>query len=319
MQSKKSDNTTTLHHFSFPSVDKKTKIHGYIWIPTCPVRAVLQISHGMAEHISRYNDFARYLNTKGVLVVGNDHLGHGDSVNGPEDFGHFSEKNASKIVVMDLLKITRFIKNKYPGVPYFLMGHSMGSFFARRYIIDYGTKLDGAVIMGTGNQPPLAINTAKAIVEAFKIIFGPRFRSKAVSKLLFGSYNKRFQPVRTSEDWLTKDQRIVDEYINDPKCSFTFTLNGYETLLDIIMYVTDKKNISKMPKELPILIASGEEDPVGNYGEDVKKLYINFCDIGMEDVSMRLYPNDRHELLNETDRQQIYQDIWQWIYSKILA
>lgn len=319
MQSLISDETTTIHKFSFLSCCKETKIHGYIWIPYSPVRGILQISHGMTEHVSRYDDFARYLNTKGILVVGHNHLGHGTSINSKEDYGYFTEKNAAKAVVLDLLKVARHIKKRYPGVPYFLMGHSMGSFFARRFLIEYGSELDGALILGTGNQSPLLTNSALLCAKAEKLIFGSRYRSKLIAELFFGPYNKRFQPARTPKDWLTKDRLIIDEYLKDPACTFSFTVNGYETLLNNIRFTCNIENIRKMPKELPILIASGEDDPVGNYGKDIKKLYAAFYEAGMKDVSLRLYPNDRHELLNETDRQQIYQDLWQWIYSRILA
>lgn len=319
MQSLISDEKTTIHNFSFLSCCKEIRIHGYIWVPYAPVRGIVQISHGMTEHIKRYDDFARYLNSKGILVVGHNHLGHGTSINNETDYGYFTEHDAPKAVVCDILKVTHYIKKKYPGVPYFLLGHSMGSFFARRYLIEYGSELDGALILGTGNQSPLITNAALLCAKAEKLIFGSRYRSKLAAGLFFGPYNKRFQPVRTPKDWLTKDMQIIDEYLKDPACTFSFTVNGYETMLKNVLFTCNIENIKKMPKELPVLIASGEEDPVGNYGKDVKKLYAAFYEAGMKDVSLRLYPNDRHELLNETDRQEIYQDLWQWIYSRILA
>lgn len=319
MQSLISDEKTIIHNFSFPSCCKDTKIHGYIWVPCTPVRGILQISHGMTEHIQRYDDFARYLNAKGILVVGHNHLGHGTSINNEEDYGYFTEKNAPKAVIYDLLKVTHYIKKKYPGVPYFLMGHSMGSIFARRYLIEHGSELDGALILGTEYQSPIITHSAVFMTKIVKLLFGSRYRSKYISNIFFGPYNKKFQPVRTPKDWLTKDGRIIDEYLKDPACTFSFTVNGYETMLKNVLFTGNEENIKKMPKELPILIASGEDDPVGNYGKDIKKLYATFYEAGMKDVSLRLYPNDRHELLNETDRLEIYQDLWQWIYSRIVA
>lgn len=318
MKALHSDQTTSIRRFSFPSRDRVTTIHGYLWVPKIPVRAILQISHGMTEHIVRYDSFARYLNTKGVLVVGHNHLGHGDSIQSEEFHGYFSEPDGDRIVLLDLHHITRKVQKQYPGIPYFLLGHSMGSFFAMRYIAYYGNDIDGAIILGTGYKKPLLVDAALTFLSLMKKLKGATYRSPLIDKLTFGSYNKKIPLKKTSKDWLTKDRAILDEYIQDPACTFRFTINGFETLFRSVRSACDPKLMERMPKTLPILIASGEEDPLGDYGEGLKTLYRMFSEIGMQDVSLRLYPDDRHELLNETDRNQIFQDIWQWIYSHII-
>lgn len=313
-----SDHSTMMRKFSFTSHDHTTTIHGYLWVPKIPVRAILQISHGMTEHIVRYDSFARYLNTKGVLVVGHDHLGHGDSVQSEDLRGYFAEKDGDKIVIHDLYQITRHIHEQYPGIPYFILGHSMGSFFARRFIAYYGNEIDGAIILGTGYKKPLTINSAIAITSLVGKFKKPQETSKLIETCGFGHFNKKIPMSKTPKDWLSKDTKIIEEYLNDPACMFEFTINGYETLFKSIRIACDPRLMEKMPKTLPVLIASGEDDPVGDYGEGVKTVYKMFSEVGMQDVSLRLYPNDRHELLNESDREQIFQDIWQWIYSHII-
>lgn len=298
-----------------PSNDGVNKLHCITWEPDGEVKGVLQISHGMVEYIERYERFAEFMTEAGYVVLGNDHLGHGKSVK-EEDLGYFAEKESSKLLVDDLFLITEQTKRKYAGVPYYVMGHSMGSFLIRQYIMTYGSEVDGVIIMGTGGQPGGVLLFAKSVVKVLKAMKGERYRSKHFEQLTFSGYNKRIKECRTDKDWLTKDEKIVDAYRKDPFCSFVFTLNGFETLFSTISYIQKNKNISKIPKELPVLLVAGEEDPVGNYGKGVKRVYKKYRKQQIKDIELKLYKSDRHELLNETDYLQVSQDILSWIKQK---
>lgn len=302
--------------FYIASGNGKDQLHGILWEPDKEVKAVLQISHGMVEYIGRYDRFARFLNEAGIVVVGNDHVGHGKTSK-EEDWGYFGGKEGSEFVVEDLHRVTVKMKEKYKGLPYFVLGHSMGSFMIRRYIMTYGNEVDGVIIMGTGCQPAPVLIGGKVILDVLKAIKGDRHRSKFVDYINFGSFNKKIKNRRTDKDWLTKDTEIVDAYLNDPMCSFLFTLNGFETLRSVTAYIQKKENIEKIPKELPVYFVSGEDDPVGNYGKGVLKVCETYRKHGMKDIEMKLYPEDRHELINETDYEVVYRDILTWIEKKV--
>lgn len=299
-----------------PSQDGINQLHCVVWEPDGEVKGVLQISHGMVEYIERYERFAEFMTEEGFVVLGNDHLGHGKSVR-DEKFGYFAKEDASKILVDDLYQITKQMKEKYEGLPYFVMGHSMGSFIIRRYIMTYGSEVDGTIIMGTGGQPGVVLAFGKLAVKALKAIRGEHYRSRLVDYLSFSGYNRKIKNARTDKDWLTKDEGIVDAYRKDPFCSFIFTLNGFETLFSTLSFIQNKKNISKIPKELPVFFVAGEEDPVGNYGKGVKKIYKTYHTHQLKDIEIKLYESDRHELLNETDYLAVSQDILSWIKRKI--
>lgn len=303
--------------FFVPSTNKHNRLHAIMWKPTGTILAVLQISHGMIEHIERYDDFANYLAQKGFLVVGNDHLGHGKSVSSHDEFGYFNAPDSSKAVVDDLHQLTLLIKSKYPGLPYFLLGHSMGSFMARRYIMTYGNELDGAIIMGTGQQPTIALWAGKLLVRLISLFKPMTYRSKLIEKACFGTYNNRFKPRRTKSDWLSQDTAVVDAYIQDPLCTFIFTLNGYQTLFNTLSFIKRTENINKIPKDLPIFIVAGNDDPVGNFGKMVQKVYNCYKKIGIQDICLKLYKNARHELLNELDKDQVYVDLYTWLKKHI--
>lgn len=296
-----------------PSTDGKNKLHVVIWEPNIQVIGVVQISHGMVEYIKRYDEFARYLNQYGILVVGNDHLGHGETTKTDDDWGYFCSDNMSETVVEDLYKITCFAKKNYPDVPYFLFGHSMGSFMARRYIMTYGNELDGVIISGTGNQSGSVLKAGKIMVSLTKLFKGDRYRSRMLKNMFFSKFNARIPNVRTSNDWLTKDEAIVDKYNADKYCTYSFTVNGYRTLLEVLSFIQNENNIEKIPKNLPVFLIAGEEDPVGNYGKAVKNVYEIYEQAGIEDISIKLYKDDRHELINETDKEDIYEDIRGWM------
>lgn len=304
--------------FYYDSRDRESKIHAIKWIPDVekPV-CILQIIHGMAEHIDRYDELARYYAKKGILVVGDDHLGHGKSVADGGTFGYFCEQDAANVLVRDEHRLKKIMQEQYPGVLYLILGHSMGSFILRNYLFRYGSGINGAIIVGTGMQPKGTVFTARAVTAIQKLFCGSKHVGRFIDKVSFGNYNKRFQPSRTQFDWLSKEESNVDRYIADPLCGFVFTLNGFAALFQLIDNCYDPENMESIPKQLPILMLSGAEDPVGDYGRGVEKAYQFYLKYGMQNVQIKLYENDRHELLNEADREQVYEDIYRWILQRI--
>lgn len=303
--------------FTFPSSDGVTTIRAVRYIPDGDIKGILQISHGMVEFIDRYEGFAKYLCDKGFLVTGNDHLGHGKSVTSEDNWGYFHEEEGYKKVLSDLHTVTTITKELYPNKPYFLLGHSMGSFYARRYLFTYGQELDGAIIMGTAWQEKATVKLGKFLCKIIASFKGWKYRSSFINNMALGPYNKRWEPSKTHNDWLTKDEKIVEWYSNEPRCSFVFTLNGFYNLFSVLDDVCDKKNIDTVPKELPVFFMAGNDDPVGSYGKGVSKTYNIFKEVGIKDVSIKLYPNDRHEILNETDKETVYEDAYNFLNSHI--
>lgn len=299
--------------FFYMSANQLIKIRGVSWIPDGNIRGILQIVHGMSEYIERYEDFALYLRERGILVTGNDHLGHGRSVITPDDYGFFAEQEGNRVLLEDMMELTRRTKAAYPNIPYFILGHSMGSFLTRQYLCEYNNEADGAVIMGTGSKPELILKGGMFLAEVMSIFRGWRYRSKLLDHISFSGYNKRFEPVRTKSDWLTKDEKIVDSYSSDSDSGFIFTLNGFHSMFYSISQAQKRKNLKKMKKELPVFFVAGEEDPVGDYGKGVLRVVKKFQDVGMKQVEYKLYPEDRHEILNELDKDKVYEDIYNWI------
>ncbi len=299
-------------NMELPSNDGVHKLHVVVWQPNGEPKAVLQLSHGMIEFIERYEGLAQYLNEQDILVIGNDHLGHGHTAGRDEDLGYFCPEHMSETVVKDLHTVTEYAKKEYPGIPYFLLGHSMGSFMARRYLMTYGDELTGAILCGTGEQTSATLFAGKTVAGILGAFKGQRYRSEFIRKTSFKGYNDRFEK-RTENDWLTKDQSIVDWYNGHKFCTFGFTINGYKTLFEVLTYIQKQENYNKIPKNLPVYMIAGEDDPVGNYGEGVKHIYQQYKDSGIKDISIKLYPNDRHEILNELDKETVYADVADWI------
>lgn len=300
-------------HFHYASADLKTSIHAICWEPDTPPKGIVQIAHGMVEHIERYDDFARFLVAQQFVVVGNDHLGHGKSVTSEKEFGYFGDTKGMQKIVTDMYTLTSMTKKRFPNVPYILFGHSMGSFLTRKYLLSYSTALQGVIICGTSYKPNSLLVAGKQAIVAFATLRGWRHRSPAIDKLVYGGMNYNFQPERTSKDWLTRDTRQVDIYQQDPLCNFMFTLNGYYNLLDFMQQTQKSKSLCEMQKELPVLFIAGDQDPVGDQGKGVKKVEALFKQTGMRDVTCILYPNYRHEVLNEIGNDIVYRDVFDWI------
>ena len=302
--------------FSFLSADGKTTVDAVKWIPEDGnYHAILQISHGMIEYIDRYKPFAEFLNENGYLVVGHSHIGHGKSVVSEADWGYFAKENAADILNKDMHTLRTMIQAENEGVPYFMLAHSMGSYLLRRYLTIYNDNLRGAIIMGTGCVPEGTAKLGKIVCSILAAPFTWKHRSKLVSSLTFAGPYKKYNLDGTvpENSWLTKDVEIVKKYYNDPACTYTFTLNGYHTLMDTVLYDVQMENIKKTPKKLPLFFVSGQDDPVGDMGEGVKKVYYMYEQAGLNDVTYKLYENDRHEVLNETDKEVVYNDILSWM------
>ena len=306
-------------HFQFKSGHGSIQCHGMRWIPDGKVQAVLQIAHGMSEHIERYRAFGMYMAARGVLVVGHDHLGHGGSVLSEKDYGYFEKDNGNRILLADMHRVQLLTRKKYKKIPYILLGHSMGSFLARQYACVYGSELDGLIVCGTGYQPYAVARFGMLLARLEASLYGWEHRSGLLWWMTFGSYNAKFRPNRTSCDWLCRDGRVVDAYISDPRCGFAFTLNGYYNLLLGLSKIARRSYRRNMPKNIPVLLISGEADPVGCFGKGVRRVEKQFRAEGVQQVECRLYPDDRHELLNELDKEQVYADIVGWMERSGLA
>ncbi len=293
----------------YPSKDGKNTIHAVIWQPECEPKGVIQIIHGMCEYAARYAPFAKFCNLNGYIVVADDHLGHGKSVKCDKDLGYFNDARDYSIVVEDIHELKLTVQKTTGELPWFVLGHSMGSFFCRKYISLYGAEFKGAVIMGSGFKSKATLNTALFAVKLNALFSGWRNRSKLIKKLAFGSYNKKFKPAKTENDWLSKDPKNVAAYEADPLCGFSFTNNGYYILFSIIKEACSKKVIASVPKNLPVFFVAGEDDPVGDYGKGVKKAAAKFEKAGVESVGLALYEEARHEILNDFCKEQVQSDV----------
>ena len=306
---------TNLSEFTFLSSDGKTQLHGMLWEPEgVAVRAVLQICHGVAEHIARYDGFARALNEQGIVVAGHDHLGHGKSLPDGGTPVYFGQGSTWNTVVDDIYILHQRLKQRYPDVPLCIMGHSMGSFLTRTYLIRYPGTVKAAVIMGTGWQPQAAITGGLALANAIAAVSGENATSELVTELAFGSYNKLFAPNRTKVDWLSADESNVDDYIADPLCGADATVGLFRQMLRGLRFNQTPGNIDRMDKNAPILLIAGQDDPVGNMGAGVRRTHDAFKRTGVRDVTLKLYPGLRHEILNEAAmRDTVYGDIGAWL------
>ena len=303
--------------FYFPSSDGRTSIHAVEWTPDGAARGVLQIAHGVADHAERYTDFMRFLAENGFASAADDHLGHGQSIEREDDKGFFADSEGWWRVLDDLKTVHDTMKEKYPDVPYIFFGHSMGSFLARSYLIRYPDDCDAVILSGTGQQGGLLVFSGYAVASFLVKKNGPRGDGKVLNDMAFGSYNKKIPQQKTDFDWISRDEEQVKKYIDDPFCGFVCKCSLYRDMMDGIRFISDKKNLEKMNRRTPVYFMSGADDPVGDYGKGVEKAYKMFCDAGMKDVMMRLYPGGRHEMLNEINRADVYRDILNWLNEHI--
>lgn len=304
--------------FFFDSRDGKSKIFAVRYTPEGDnVVGILQIIHGMAEHIERYEEFARFMTDNGFVLTGACHLGHGKSVGENGKRGYFCSKDPATVVVRDAHRLKKMTQELYPGVPYYILGHSMGSFILRNYIGKYGSGIQGAIVMGTGSMPGVVLTVGKLLANIQKLFCGERHTSRFLNAIAFGTYNAKIESPKTDFDWLTKDEAIVEQYMQDPDCGFVFTVNGFGTMFELMARMTKREYLSAIPKELPLFFVAGAQDPVGGYGKGVEAVCRDYQELGMQDVSVKLYETDRHEVLNELDKKTVMEDILCWLSEHI--
>lgn len=295
------------------SSNKINTIHAKIFIPNeiIKVKGIVQISHGMCEYIDKYINFIECLNKNGYIVCGNDHLGHGKYVD-EKDRGFFADENGHKYLVEDVYKLTKLVKKEYKELPYFLLGHSMGSFIARCYMYKYGDKVDGYIIMGTGYKNKL-VDAGIKLTNFIISKKGKMYRSRMLTDMVIGEFNKKFRPNVSKFDWLSSDENMLNYYVNDKVGNFVFTASGYKDLFYLYKRCNTLKNIEKIPKEKDIFILSGNDDPLGENGVGVLQVYHDLIETSHTNVSIKLYPKLRHELLNEIGKENVYEDILNWL------
>ena len=292
------------------------KIHACRWTPEGQPKAVVQIVHGIAEFVERYDDFANFLTGHGIAVVGEDHMGHGQSINGDGIQGYFH--GGWFTAIEDTMQLILDTMEAYPGVPYILFGHSMGSFMARTILCKYpASGIHAAIICGTGWQPSFALPALIKVVEGICKKTGETNPNETLQGMVFGSYNKKVEHPRTPFDWLTRDAKIVDDYIAHPLCGFTASCGLLREMLKGIHYIQQKNNLAAMNKDLPVFFIAGGDDPVGPYGKGVQKCADTFVSVGMTDVKTKIYPLCRHEILNEINKEEVYEDVLRWIQTKL--
>lgn len=304
-----------MEQFSIRSTDQKTDLAAYRFVPQNP-RAMVQISHGMCEYILRYTPFAEYLASLGILVFGHDHLGHGQSAKSSDDLGFTAEGGGADLLVDDVHQLSLFMKEQYPSLPLILFGHSMGSFIARDVLTKYGKDYAAAIICGTGGpETPAALG--RVLASLLIKLQGERHRSPLLKKISFMGYNKKFGKGCDKNAWLTRDGEIIDRYRSDPFCSFVFTLRAYHDLFTLVERVSKKEWANQLPKDLPILLVSGEMDPVGGFGKGVRTVGERIANAGILDLTVKLYPDMRHEILNEIDKETVWKETMEWIEQRL--
>ncbi len=304
----------------YTSSNKVDIVHARIFVPKDveKIKGIIQISHGMCEHFGKYKDFMEFLANSNFIVCMNNHLGHGEYV-AAENRGFFSDENGYENLVDDVYKLSELVKEKYSStnnLPYFLFGHSMGSFIARCYMYKYGDKINGYIIAGTGGPNPL-VDTGIKLANMIIAKKGKMYRSRMLTDIVIGKFNEKFKPNASKYDWLSSNESMLPVYLKDKLGDFVFTASGYKDLFYLQKNSNMIDNIKKVPQDLPIFILSGDMDPVGDFGEGVLKVYHNFIKTGHTNVTVKLYPNYRHELLNEVNKTKVYNDILDWIISKI--
>lgn len=303
--------------FIFQSGDRRT-IFGYRWSRKQEnIKGIVQISHGMAETVSRYRRFAKSLTQAGFIVYGHDHRGHGKSADCINCQGYLGEKEGFQLLIADIAQLTDIIRKEHPKKPIYLFSHSMGSFAAQKYIMDYPEKLDGLILAGSNGEQGLLLKAGKTIARLESLIRGKKAKSKLMNKLTFGQYNKKFRDQETGSEWLTRDKKELKKYLDNPYCGAVFPASFYFEFIKTLEYIESEENFYRIPRNLPIYIIAGSQDPVSDYGRGIKKLEKRYQKIGVEDLEVQLYDGARHELLNEINREEVTTDIIRWLESKV--
>jgi len=278
------------------------------------IKGIIQIAHGMKEYFLRYNNFAEFLVRNGYVLCGNDHVGHGESLCG--DLGFMGGGDVCDTLIYDMRTLFKTLKAKFPKAPYYMLGHSMGSFAVCIYASKWAYELNGIMLSGTGDYNlfrRLLYKGAVLLCGALEKLTGADRKIKAIESLIFKSFWKKFEPMKTKADWQTGDADIAQAFMDDPKCSFYFTLGGYKAAATASLRGSSSKWVRSLPKTMPVLIFSGDTDPAGDFGKGVKLLYKKLKQAGLKDVCLKLYEGGRHEMLNEICREDVYRDILEWL------
>ena len=303
--------------FTFPSSSGQNDIHCRLWTPEGAVRGVVQMVHGVAEHIGRYDAFAKFLGEHGFAAVGDDHLGHGLTVRDESEKGWFAETDGWHKLVLDEKTLRDRMRAEYPDVPHILLGHSMGSFIARTYIGDYPDDFDACVLSGTGQQPVIVCKAGRFLAGREIKKHGSKYRSQQLQDMAFGSYLKRIENPIGPNDWICRDEAVIRRYGEDPLCGFMGSAGLMYDMMSGLITIAGRGHMDKMNKSMPVLFIAGEEDPVGGYGKEVRTVASRFQAAGMKDVTTKLYPGARHEVLNELNKEEVWNDVLAWMESKI--
>ncbi len=300
-----------MHQFTLhDSMDNP--IHLYLYKTKQPAKGIIHIIHGASEHFARYGLFCEYLNEHGYHVIGSDILGHGLSTD-TNDYVHFADHNGDELALESVFLVKDYIKNYFPELDTYLLGHSMGSFIARKMLIDDDEGFyHKAIFSGTTYMSPALLSIMKCIVKFVIFFHSPRYVSPFVLSLGIDSNIKKMRKDGligdTDEEWLTKDEAIQTYYHDSPMCGQPFTVGAYKDMLNWLKYINKKKNIAKGQKHIPIFFASGEKDPLSDYGAKIHKICRLYQNLGYEKIQSKLYKNNRHEILNETNKEQVYDD-----------
>lgn len=301
----------------FKSSNGRSNVTYYILMPEgVELRGVVQISHGMCEYFSRYTVFAKYLCSLGFIVCGNDHIGHGASAPRTNELGFFAVRDGWSYLVRDVEQLTDIMRQRFPDLPYFMFGHSMGSLIVRLYLTEYGDKLSGCILCGTAGPNPLA-RTGVRMANSIAHSKGMTYRSALLSSMAFKNYNRRIEHPSSPFDWLTRDKQIVQMYQSDEKCNFLFTAAGFRDLFTLVERCNNPRCFKKTPHELPLLLISGDRDPVGGYGDGVRRVARLYQAAGQKDLEVIFYKDGRHEILNETNRLDVFGDVSRWLEKRL--
>lgn len=305
----------SMRESSFLSSDGRHQVYYREYTPGGEAKGILQLAHGITEHIGRYDDFARRFCAQGYIVVGHDHLGHGRTA-AETDRGWIGDVGGWEAMVEDIHKLHKLTHAAHPGLPCYLFGYSMGSFLVRAYIIRYHGSLDGAILCGTGQKNPQLLNAGLRTARLICRTKGTRALSKTLYNMVLGQNNKGFPNARTSHDWLNRDEDVIDELLQDPLRIEMPSAGLLRDMLGGMIFMEKPRNLERMTKELPVLFLSGDKDPVGENGKGVMRAYKSFLKAGMKDVTMKLYSGARHELWNEENRDEVFGDILSWLEAK---
>lgn len=302
----------TKEEYTFLGSNGENQIKYYVYSPNTEAKAMFQISHGMCEYVERYEGFIDFLTGKGFLVFGNDHLGHKGSVNSQADLGYMGDEGGWKHMYEDVHTLSKMMKKEHPGLKLFLFGHSMGSFIVRAVMANYSPDYDGVILCGTSGTNPMTALGLK-VVRFLRFFRSGKAKSLFVTAGSFKNYNSRYEKVVTGYEWLSRDVKIQEAFTKDPYTHFTFSLAGYNDLFNVLTYVSSDNWYNLIPEELPLFVISGDMDPVGDWGEGVREVDEKLRRKDRKNYDMKLYPEMRHEILNEIGKEEVYEDIHAWI------